>query len=115
MSKSKDDPIWVAPKGIELIFGSTPEHVIGRCLFACFEDEISFQRNQDVEKQKEKAKALISSIDARMKSRFMKGENLPTLNILASSKRTEQSFLESFIEQKRKNESKTTLIIDEPQ
>lgn len=115
MSRSKDDPIWVAPKGIELIFGSTPEHVIGRCLFACFEDEISFQRNQDVEKQKEKAKTLISSIDARMKSRFMKGENLPTLNILASSKRTEQSFLESFIEQKRKNESKTTLIIDEPQ
>lgn len=115
MSRSKDDPIWVAPKGIELIFGSTPEHVIGRCLFACFEDEISFQRNQDVEKQKEKAKVLISSIDARMKSRFMKGETLPTLNILASSKRTEQSFLESFIEQKRKNESKTTLIIDEPQ
>ena len=115
MSRSKDNPTWVAPKGIELIYGSTPEHVIGRCLFACFEDEISFQRNKDIVAQKEKAKLLISSIDARMKSRFMKGEKLPTLNILASSKRTEQSFLESFIETKKRNESKTTLVVDEPQ
>ena len=50
-----------------------------------------------------------------MKSRFMKGEYLPTLNILASSKRTDQSFLESYIEMKRRNESKNTLVIDEPQ
>lgn len=98
-----------------MIYGSTPEHVIGRCLFACFEDEINFQRNKDINIQKEKAKVLISSIDARMKSRFMKGEKLPTLNILASSKRTDQSFLESFIETKKRNDSKTTLIIDEPQ
>lgn len=80
-----------------------------------FEDEISFQPNQDLEKQKEKAKLLVSSIEARMKSRFMKGEKLPTLHLLASSKRTEQSFLETWIETKKKNESKTTLIVDEPQ
>lgn len=80
-----------------------------------FEDEISFQPNQDLEKQKEKAKLLVSSIEARMKSRFMKGEKLPTLHILASSKRTDQSFLETWIETKKKNESKTTLIVDEPQ
>lgn len=115
MSKSQDNPVWIAPKGIELIFGSRPEHVIGRALLANLSDEVNFFNNKDVEKQKEKAKSLISSIDARMKSRFMKGEYLPSLNILASSKRTEQSYLESFIEQKRKNESKTTLIIDEPQ
>ncbi len=69
----------------------------------------------DIEKQKVKAKTLISSIDARMQSRFMKGEKLPTLHILASSKRTDQSFLETYIDMKKKNESKTTLIIDEPQ
>lgn len=80
-----------------------------------FEDEISFQPNQDLEKQKEKAKLLVSSIEARMKSRYMKGEKLPTLHLLASSKRTEQSFLETWIETKKKNESKTTLIVDEPQ
>ena len=50
-----------------------------------------------------------------MQSRFMKGEKLPTLHIIASSKRTEQSFLETYIDMKKKNESKTTLIIDEPQ
>ena len=109
------EPEWHPVGGIELIYGSLPRHVIGRAVFAAFEDEISFQPNQDLEKQKEKAKLLVSSIEARMKSRFMKGEKLPTLHILASSKRTDQSFLETWIETKKKNESKTTLIVDEPQ
>ena len=69
-------------------------------------DEISFIPNQDVAKQVEKAKLLISTIDTRMQSRFMKGEFNPTLNILASSKRTDQSFLETYIENKKTNESK---------
>ena len=58
---------------------------------------------------------MIAQIDARMKSRFMKGTYLPTLNIIISSKDTEQSFLDSYINTKKQNESKTTLIIDEPQ
>lgn len=107
--------VWNPPRGIELIAGSMPRHVIGRAVFSSFCDEISFQPNSDVEKQKKKAKELVSTLDARMQSRFMKGEYNPTLNILASSKRTDQSFLETFIESKKKNESKTTLIIDEPQ
>ena len=111
----RDTLEWQPLPGIELIYGSQPRHVIGRAVFSSFEDEISFQLNQDVEKQKEKATLLISSIDARMQSRFMKGEYLPTLHILASSKRTDQSFLESYIDNKKKNESTTTLIIDEPQ
>lgn len=114
VSRSQN-PEWQPEKNIELIYGSQPRHVIGRAVFCSFEDEVSFQPNQDVEKQKQKAKLLISSIDARMSSRFMKGEKLPTLHILASSKRTDQSFLETYIDMKKKNESKTTLIIDEPQ
>lgn len=108
-------PEWQPNKNIELIYGSQPRHVIGRAVYCSFEDEVSFMPNQDINKQKEKAKTLINSVDARMQSRFMKGEKLPTLHILASSKRTDQSFLESYIEMKKKNESKTTLIIDEPQ
>lgn len=108
-------PIWQPSKNIELIYGSQPRHIIGRALFSNFCDEISFIPNLDINKQKEKAKLLISSADARMQSRFMRGEKLPTLHILASSKRTDQSFLESYIEMKQKNESKTTLIVDEPQ
>lgn len=110
-----DPPQWFPPKGIELIYGSRPQHIIGRALFWCFQDEVSFRQNMDVEKQKKAAQELVSSASARMQSRFMKGDINPTLLILASSKRTEQSYLESFIEQKKKNESKTTLVIDEPQ
>lgn len=108
-------PEWQPTKNIELLYGSQPRHIIGRAVYCSFEDEISFIPNQDINKQKEKAKALISSVDARMQSRFMKGEKLPTLHILASSKRTDQSFLESYIDLKKKNESKTTVVIDEPQ
>jgi hypothetical protein len=110
-------PTW-KPKGsvkIELICGSQPRHFIGRALFFSFFDEISFQINSDVEKQKEKAMELVSSASARMQSRFMRNDKNPTLLVLASSKRTEQSFLETYIDNKKKNESKTSIIIDEPQ
>ncbi len=81
----------------------------------CFFDEVSFQPNQDIEKQRLKAKNLVNTASARQQSRFMKGNKNPTLLVLASSKRTEQSYMETFIESKKKQESKTTLIIDEPQ
>lgn len=81
----------------------------------CFFDEVSFQPNQDVEKQKEKAKTLVNTASARMQSRFMKGSVNPTILCLASSKRTEQSYMETFIESKKNNESKTTKVVDEPQ
>lgn len=106
---------WSPNKRIELIAGSLTSHIIGRAVFWAFFDEISFQKNQDVETQKQKAKALVSAADARMQSRFMKGDKNPTILVLASSKRTEQSYMETFIQQKKQNESKTTLVIDEPQ
>lgn len=110
-------PTWkpFSNSNIELICGSQPRHFIGRCLFWIFLDEISFIMNKDVEAQKQKAMELVSSATARMQSRFMRGDVNPTIMVLASSKRTEQSFLETYIENKKKNESKTTIIIDEPQ
>lgn len=116
LSKS-DTPEW-SPKPdakIELLYGSLPRHFIGRALMCCLMDEISFITNQDVEIQKRKAMELVSSATARMQSRFMRGEKNPTIMVLASSKRTEQSFLETWIANKKKNESKTTWIVDEPQ
>ena len=84
-----------------------------------FTDEVNFGLTNDVEKLKKKQRQLISQIDSRMASRFMRDRNgntyLPTLNIIASSKNSEQAFLEEYIDTKRKNESKTTLIVDEPQ
>lgn len=111
----RDNLEWKPPKGIELIYGSRNNHVIGRAVFANFTDEVNFGVGSDIEKLKAKQKTLISQVDARMQSRFMKGTYLPTLQIIASSKRSEQSFLESYIDMKRRNESKTTLIVDEPQ
>lgn len=109
------NPEWSPPKGIELLYGSQSRHIIGRAVYWAFFDEVSFQPNQDVNKQKEKAKTLVNTAAARMQSRFMKGEVNPTLLVLASSKRTESSFMETFIEGKRKHESKTTKVVDEPQ
>ena len=106
---------WNPPKGIELIAGSLPRHILGRAVYCAFLDEISFQPNQDVEKQKEKAKELVSAASTRMQSRFMKGDKNPTILIIASSKRTQQSFMETFIHKRKEMESKTTLVVDEPQ
>ena len=115
MNASRTNPQWQPPKGIELVFGSSNRHVVGRALFSNFSDEVNFGVSSNVEKQKAKLKKMISQIDARMVSRFGKGTFLPTMNIIASSKDSEQAFLESYIEMKRQNESKTTLIVDEPQ
>lgn len=110
-----DSPEWRPPKGIELIYGSQTRHILGRAVFWAFEDEVSFIPNQDIGKQIEKAKNLVNTATTRMQSRFMKGDVNPTIFCLASSKRTTQSFMETFIEEKKKNESKTTKIVDEPQ
>jgi len=115
MNASRTNPQWQPPKGIELVFGSSNRHVVGRALFSNFSDEVNFGVGNNVEKQKAKLKKMISQIDARMISRFGKGTFLPTMNIIASSKDSEQAFMESYIEMKRQNESKTTLIVDEPQ
>ena len=102
-------------KHIELITASSNNQVIGRAVFANFSDEVNWGITSDTEKLKKKYKQLISQIDARMKSRFLRGTYLPTLNIIASSKNNEQSFLEEYIKSKRENESTTTLIVDEAQ
>lgn len=78
-------------------------------------DEVNFTAGnlKNIETQKKKLKKMIAQIDARMVSRFGKGTFLPTLNIIISSKDTEQSFLDDYI--KRKEHDNKTLIIDEPQ
>ena len=114
LSKSQN-PQWSPSKKIELVCGSQSRHIIGRAVFWAFFDEVSFQPNSDVAKQKEKAKLLVNTAAARMQSRFMKGEHNPTILVLASSKRTEQSYMETFIQGKKDRESKTTLVVDEPQ
>lgn len=116
VNASRSNPTWQPNKHIELIFGSNNNHVVGRALYSNLSDEVNFAGGgNDVERKKTKLRKMIAQIDARMVSRFGKGTYLPTLNIIISSKDVEQAFLNSYIDTKRKNESKTTLIIDEPQ
>ena len=112
--------VYRPDKHIEIICASSNNQIIGRALFVNFTDEVNFSLVSDPEKQKQRMMKMITQIDARMKSRFMRTQAdgssyLPTLNIIASSKDSEQSFLEAYIKNKKEAESTNTLIVDEPQ
>lgn len=105
---------WNPPSWINIIIGSQPRHTIGQAIYFAFFDEISFISNQDIEKQKEKAIDMIDTAIGGMKTRFTnKGKN-PTLLVLASSKRSEKSFLETHTKQKLESEKENVLVVDEP-
>ncbi len=106
--------IWNPPAYIKIIIGSQPRHVIGQAILFAFFDEISFIANQDVELQKKRALDMIDTALGGMKTRFTnKGKN-PSLLVLASSKRSEKSFLEEHIKKKSETDNDNTLIVDEP-
>lgn len=109
----RTDIIWEPPEFIEIIIGSQPRHVIGKGIFCAFFDEISFIPNQDIDKQKKKAIDMIDTAIGGMKTRFIyKGEN-PTLLILASSKRSEKSFLEEHMKKQLEVNKENVMIVDE--
>lgn len=84
------------------------------CSHNCFFDEISFIKNQDVEKQKKKAYDMLNTAVGGMKTRFVhKGKN-PTFLVLASSKRSDKSFLEEHMRKKLKSEKANVYISDGP-
>lgn len=111
--RNKD--FWVPPDYIQIIIGSQASHVIGLPIYYAFMDEVSFIRNQDVDKQKAIAINMVDTAIGGMKTRFIKNGKNPTLMILASSKRSEKSFLEQHMKKKLEDEDsmKSTLIVDE--
>jgi len=106
------DIIEAAPYHNFIIKTNNSEIISHNCNFS---DEVNFAIFNDPEKQKKKMMKLLTQVDARQRSRFLRGTYLPTLNILASSADTQQSFLQAYIKQKREAESTTTLIVEEPQ
>lgn len=105
------DVINAYPENNFLVRCNTSYIVSHNCAFF---DEISFIRNQDVEIQKTKALDMIDTAIGGMMTRFTnKGKN-PTLLVLASSKRSEKSFMEEHIKKKSKTDNMNTLIVDEP-
>ena len=97
MTTYHNSPYWVPPDPIKIIIGSQSDDVIGQPIYFAFFDEISFIKNQDIDKQKAKAKDMIDTAIGGMLTRFIhKGKN-PTMLVVASSKRSEQSFMEEYI------------------
>lgn len=114
MTQKNNEPYWLPPDFINIIIGSQSSHVIGQPIYFAFFDEISFIRNKDIEKQKQIAMDMIDTAIGGMKTRFLHEGNNPTLMVLASSKRSDKSFLEEHMKKKLSDEDANALIIDEP-
>ena len=114
MTTYKNNPCWVPPDPIKIIIGSQSDDVIGQPIYFAFFDEISFIKNQDIDKQKAKAKDMIDTAIGGMFTRFIHNGKNPTVLAVASSKRSEQSFMEAYIKTLSKTSAGNTLVIDKP-
>ena len=78
---------------------------INQCKYFDFLEIDVFNPNRSYkERQKASIKQMIAQADARMVSRFHRGDNSPTLNIIASYKESNKSLLEDYIETKEKRQ-----------
>ena len=111
--EGRSNRLWVPPAPIKIVIGSQNSDVIGLPIFFAFFDEISFIRNLDIDKQKEKAMDMIDTAIGGMKTRFLFKGKLESLLVLASSKRSEKSFLEEHMKKKLETEKENVLIVDE--
>lgn len=105
--------MWEPPSYISIVIGSQASDLIGLPVFFGFFDEISFIKRQDIDRQKEIAIDMIDTAIGGMKTRFIKNGRNYSLLILASSKRTEKSFLESHLREQNKIAGVENFIIDE--
>ena len=113
MTQKDNSPYWLPPEPIDIIIGSQASHVIGQPIYFAFFDEISFIRNQDIDKQKKMAIDMIDTAIGGMKTRFIINGKNPTLLVLASSKRSEKSFLEQHMKKKLETEKENVMVVDE--
>jgi len=113
--RGRVDKVWepLERYNIDIKIGSQADDVLGLPVFFAFFDEISFIRNQDIDVQKRKAIEMIDTAIASMKTRFARQGFDPTLLYLASSKRTEQSFMEQHMRKKLDSEPDNVIIIDD--
>ena len=106
--------VW-SPKpeyNIDIKIGSQSDDLIGLPVRFCFCDEVSFQRNQDIDKQKQKAIDIIDTALGGMLTRFIVNGRNRSLLCLASSKRSDKSFLEEHIKKKLASEPDNIIIVD---
>lgn len=120
--EGRTNKVWVPEKfknnngkeqeAIDIKIGSQADDLIGLPVYFCFCDEISFIKNKSIDEQKAKANDIIDTAIGGMKTRFVhKGKN-PTLLCLASSKRSDKSFLEEHMKKKLQSEKTNVYISD---
>lgn len=114
MTQRNNQQYLVPPEPISIIIGSQSDDVIGKPIYYAFFDEISFIKNQDIDKQKQKAKDMIDTAIGGMLTRFIHDGKNPTMLVVASSKRSEQSFMEEYIKLLSENEGNKVLVVDQP-
>lgn len=115
MTSYKNSPFWLPPEPLEIVIGSQSSDVIGQPIYFAFFDEISFVKHMDVDKQKAKAIDMIDTALGGMKTRFIRaGGKDPTVLVVASSKRSEQSFMETYIKDKFESEPDNIIVVDKP-
>lgn len=114
ITQRNNQPFWNPPDPIKLIIGSQSDDIIGLPVYYAFFDEISFIRNQDIDKQKKKAKDMIDTAIGGMMTRFIHQGKNPTMLVVASSKRSEQSFMEQYIKTLSQNETNNVYVVDKP-
>ena len=114
MTSRNNADYWVPPEPISVIIGSQSSDLIGKPIYACFCDEISFIRNMDIDRQKEIAIDMVNTALGGMQTRFISNGKNPTLMVLASSKRSDKSFLEEHMRNKAEQDGDNVLIVDKP-
>lgn len=97
---------------IDIKIGSQADDLIGLPVIFAFFDEISFIKNQSIDKQKAKAIDMIDTALGGMATRFIHNGINYSLLCLASSKRSDKSFLEEHIKQKLISEPDNVIIVD---
>lgn len=108
------------PNRITIKFGSKSDHALGQQVFAALMDEADFTRgaikgNNALDAKNEIMKTY-NAVKERMNSRFIKNGVQYARLFLVSSKKSDQDFIEAYIQKLRsEGQDKHLLVIDEPQ
>ena len=105
--------MWTPPDDISIIIGSQPSDLVGKPIYTLFADEINFVQRKDIEEQKKIAMDIIDTAIGGMKTRFIKNGHNFSLLMLASSKNTEKSFMETHMKAQAQIEGVRNFIVDE--
>lgn len=108
----RGDKTWAPKKGIEIVPASNTKHTIGRDIYCCFLDEVSFTGSSDPAKARKQVMELYTNILRRMESRYRQGSKVHGLAFIVSSKNRASDFLEQYMDTVRGRDD--VLVVDEP-